>query len=59
MPLYEYRCQNCGKSFEMLRKMQDADRELECPDCRSDELERLLSTFSAGGCTASPSGRFT
>jgi len=26
MPLYEYRCQKCGKRFEMLRKMQDADR---------------------------------
>jgi putative FmdB family regulatory protein len=59
MPLYEYRCERCGKSFEMLRRMQDADRELQCPDCKSEEVERLLSTFSAGGCTASASSRFT
>ena len=25
----------------MLRRMADADRELECPDCRSAEIERL------------------
>lgn len=59
MPLYEYRCQKCGKRFEMLRRMQDADRELKCPECRSEEVERLLSTFATGGCTPSGSGRFT
>jgi len=59
MPLYEYRCQECGKQYEMLRKMQDADRELECPECRSEAVERLFSTFAAGGCSPSGSGRFT
>lgn len=61
MPLYEYRCRVCGKSFEMLRRMQDADRELECPDCESDEVERLLSTFAttSSGCAPSGSSRFT
>jgi putative FmdB family regulatory protein len=59
MPLYEYRCRKCGKSFEMLRRMQDADRDLECPECRSEEIERLLSTFGTGGCASSRSGRFT
>ena len=59
MPLYEYRCRKCGKTFEMLRRMQDADRDVECPECRSDEIERLLSIFAAGGCTSPGSGRFT
>jgi putative FmdB family regulatory protein len=58
MPLYEYRCHQCGASFEKLRRMADADRDFECPECQSEEVERLLSTFAAGGC-ASPSGRFT
>ena len=57
MPLYEYRCRECGKRFEMLRRMQDADRETECPDCQSEEIERLLSTFATGAC--GPAGRFT
>ena len=59
MPLYEYRCQKCGKRFEMLRRMADADRDLECPECRSEEVERLLSTFSTAGCVTGGSGRFT
>jgi putative FmdB family regulatory protein len=59
MPMYEYRCQKCGKQFEMLRRMADADRDLECPECRSGKLERLLSAFSTGGCGPSSSGRFT
>jgi len=59
MPLYEYLCRKCGKRFEKLRKMQDADRDLECPGCRSGEVERQLSTFAAGKCTPTGSGRFT
>ena len=59
MPMYEYRCRKCGKSFELLRRMQDADRDLECPECRSEEVERLLSTFAAGGGKSSGSGGFT
>ena len=59
MPLYEYRCRQCGKSFELLRKMQDADGELGCPECQSEDVERLLSTFASTGCSSSGSGKFT
>ena len=59
MPLYEYRCLKCGKSFEKLRRMQDADSDLECPECRSAEIERMLSSFSTGGCAPSAGGKFT
>lgn len=43
----------------MLRRMSDADCDLECPECKSEEVERLLSRFAAGGCTPGGSGRFT
>jgi len=59
MPLYEYQCGNCGKIFEMLRRIKDADTDLECPVCRSKKVERLLSTFAAGGCSASGSRDLT
>ncbi len=59
MPLYEYHCRKCGKSFELLRRMQEADRGLECPHCRSTRVERQFSTFSAGGCGSGGSGKFT
>jgi len=59
MPLYEYQCRCCGTSFEKLRRMQDADQGLVCPDCRSEEIERMFSAFSTGGCGTSASSRFT
>ncbi|MBZ5724017.1 MAG: zinc ribbon domain-containing protein [Acidobacteriia bacterium] len=59
MPMYEYRCRKCGRYFEMLRRMAEADRDLECPECRSGEVERLFSAFSTVGCGSPGSGRFT
>jgi putative FmdB family regulatory protein len=59
MPIYEYRCRSCGASFEMLRRMKDADSDLECPKCHATDVERQLSTFAAGGCGPSGSGGFT
>jgi len=53
MPLYEYQCASCGSAFEQLRRMQDADQDLECPRCASREVKRQLSTFAAH--TAGPS----
>ena len=58
MPLYEYRCEKCGKRFEKLRRMQDADQGVACPQCESDEVERLLSIFGTAGCAAPAGSRF-
>jgi putative FmdB family regulatory protein len=60
MPMYEYRCSRCGKTFEKLRKMQDADREVKCPHCEAEEVERLVSAFATGGgCGPGGGSRFT
>ncbi len=56
MPLYEYRCQDCGRQFELLRRMSDDARELICPECRSEKILRLVSSFAAGGCGTTGSG---
>jgi hypothetical protein len=42
----------------MLRRIKDDDRDIKCPSCGSQKIERLLSTFSTGGCGKSGSGRF-
>ena len=41
MPLYEYRCKQCGHQFEKIQSFS-APEEKECPVCRG-EVERLLS----------------
>ncbi len=42
MPLYEYRCSNCGNVFEVIQKFADAPL-TEHPEC-GGAVERLLST---------------
>ncbi len=65
MPIYEYRCHNCGTQFEKMTTMAKAD-ETPCKQCGSDDTERLLSVFgvsssqksspcSDGACDLPPS----
>jgi putative FmdB family regulatory protein len=58
MPLFEYRCRECGKRFE---EFVLGDAKPRCPACQGAGLEKLLSVFAvgSGGATASsaePSG---
>lgn len=57
MPMYEYRCKECGKTYEKLRRLQDADRDLECPYCAAKDVERLISAFAMTGGCGSGAGR--
>jgi putative FmdB family regulatory protein len=41
VPLYEYRCKQCGHQFEKIQSFS-APEEKECPACKG-ELERLIS----------------
>jgi putative FmdB family regulatory protein len=47
MPIYEYKCKDCGAKFELIRSMKDADLSVECRSCRSNQTERALSVFYA------------
>ncbi len=51
MPLYEYICLDCGRSFDALRSMKDADKPIKCDKCQSENTSRQLSLFfaSSGG----------
>jgi putative FmdB family regulatory protein len=44
MPIYEYRCRECGKTFERLQKVTD-DGPGSCPFC-SGEVVKLISNCS-------------
>jgi putative FmdB family regulatory protein len=42
MPIYEYCCQQCGHSLDILQKMSDAPVTL-CPECKQHALTKLVS----------------
>jgi len=58
MPIFEYRCDDCGSQFEKLIRRAAETAELRCPSCGKDHLTQQLSTFSAhsGGPKAGGSG---
>jgi putative FmdB family regulatory protein len=51
MPLYEYRCKKCNKTFEALILDPQEEKTLRCKRCKASKLERLLSGFSMGGAS--------
>ena len=50
MPLYDYRCEDCGHEFDQNRPIDQRD-EADCPACRSHKTKRVLRSlgFFGGG----------
>jgi putative FmdB family regulatory protein len=46
MPIYEYRCQHCEERFEQLVPLRAEHPPVTCPHCGTQEIRKLLSTFS-------------
>jgi putative FmdB family regulatory protein len=51
MPIFEYRCEECGHRFDaFFRRAGDADEEkLLCENCGSDRVRKLFSVIGIGG----------
>ena len=47
MPIYEYRCSECGEKFEKLVRLSTSTSEIECPKCGGRKVDKLISTFCA------------
>jgi putative FmdB family regulatory protein len=48
MPIYNFSCQKCGKSFDLLVGVTKEETEIKCPHCGSREVKKNLSTFGIG-----------
>ncbi len=54
MPIYEYRCRDCGATFEVLVR---TGTEVRCPQCGSASRDKLISApFVSSGQTARQAG---
>ena len=41
MPIYDFKCQECGTISEIL--LRSSDQAARCPDCGGENMERLIS----------------
>jgi putative FmdB family regulatory protein len=48
MPIYEYKCQNCGEKFELRLSISHDKKSLKCPKCGQADPERIFSPFQTG-----------
>ena len=48
MPIYEYLCNKCSKSFEYLQFSGDGS-DVACPHCQCGDVSRLMSSFATSG----------
>jgi putative FmdB family regulatory protein len=51
MPIFEYRCQDCGTKFE--RIVTSGEDKQSCKQCGSEHVARLLSVFAVVGASDS------
>ena len=56
MPIYDYRCEECGKVYDVFHKVKEVEEDIVCPGCESKKHTRLLSapSISMGSKQAAP-----
>ena len=52
MPLFEFKCRECGTTFEKI--VPSSNTRVDCKECESSNVDKLLSVFAVG-----PSSRST
>jgi putative FmdB family regulatory protein len=46
MPIYDYRCSECGTMFDVFHKVREVAGDVVCPSCQSTKAKRLISVTS-------------
>jgi putative FmdB family regulatory protein len=71
MPMFEFVCRTCGERFEEIRSRDPEQPAPTCPECGSEQVVKLFSSFASpsagwssgsagsGGPSCGGSGRFT
>ena len=48
MPVYVYKCQECGKKQEVFQKTYDEEQNLSCGECGSENIKKIMAAPSIG-----------
>ncbi|MBP2651054.1 MAG: hypothetical protein H6Q74_1879 [Firmicutes bacterium] len=55
MPIYEFKCKECGKGFEQLCRI-NWEGSVKCPDCGAVKVNKMVSSVCSPGTGGSGSG---
>jgi putative FmdB family regulatory protein len=56
MPVYDYRCNDCGALYDIFHKGQEIADDVVCPSCGSKSSKKLMSVTQMSMGSSSPSG---
>jgi putative FmdB family regulatory protein len=46
MPIYDYQCSDCRKTYDVFHKVREVEADIVCPSCSSTKHVRLISAPS-------------
>jgi putative FmdB family regulatory protein len=57
MPIFDFECLSCGRSFDKLVRSSEAVSLVTCPECASENVKKKLSLFASrsGGSASTAS----
>ncbi|MBU0712061.1 zinc ribbon domain-containing protein [bacterium] len=56
MPVFDYKCKNCGKVYEeLIMSCSIPDADVKCPECGSYQSVKQMSAPSIGGSSSGSS----
>jgi len=57
MPVFDYRCSDCGTTYDVYHKVKEIAEDVICPHCGSFKHKKLMSapSFTIGSSSASSS----
>lgn len=53
MPIFEYKCKECGHRFEELIGVTEPEGSPLCPKCESEKCEKQFSAFAMNSSSSS------
>lgn len=53
MPVYEFKCEDCGRVFDLLMKTGEYLLD-KCPYCEGKNVKKIFSTFGVGQKSGRP-----
>lgn len=59
MPIFEFKCKECGSKFEKIVFKQLEEAEIKCPNCESSQIEKLISAPGSVGVSSGVSSDFS